>query len=115
MLLNALGCAPLIVGAAVGGLGGYAISKDTIQGETDKSYESLWSASLTISRMRGIITQENNASGTIELETQGSRVWIRLVRLTRLTTRLRVAARKYHLPNLELAQDLFVRIMEEAR
>src|SRR3989338_1488893 len=58
LLLNILGCAPLIVGsAAVGALGTYAVSKDTVQGETDKSYDSLWNAALTVSRIRGSIKQ----------------------------------------------------------
>lgn len=115
LLLNILGCAPLIIGAAAGGLGAYAISKDTIQGETDKSYDTLWNAALTVSRIRGTIKQEDSMRGYIALETEASRVWIRLIRLTHATTRLRVSARKYHLPNMTLAQDIFTKIMEEAK
>jgi hypothetical protein len=109
------GCAPLIVGGAVGVLGGYAISKDTIQGETDKSYDSLWDSALMVGRIRGQIKYEDPTKGYIELEAESSRVYIRLIRLTAATTRLRVSARKYHLPNLGLAQDIFVKIMEQAR
>lgn len=115
ILLNISGCAPLIIGAAAGGLGAYAISKDTIQGETDKSYDRLWDSALMVSRIRGIIKQEDNARGYIELEADSSRAWIRLIRLTRATIRLRISARRYHLPNLSLAQDLFVKIMEGAK
>lgn len=109
------GCAPLIVGGAVGALGGYAVSKDTIGGETDKSYDSLWNSALMIGRIRGQIKNEDMTKGYIELEVESSRVYIRLIRLTAATTRLRVSARKYHLPNLGLAQDIFVKIMEEAK
>ena len=115
VLLSILGCAPLIIGAAAGGIGAYATSKDTIQGETDKSYESLWNSALMVSKIRGTIKQEDSAKGYIELEADASRVWIRLIRLTRATTRLRISARKYHLPNMDLAQDMFVKIMEGAR
>jgi len=115
LLLSLSGCVPLIIGAAAGGLGAYAVSRDTVQGETDKSYASLWNAALAISRMRGVIKQEDNTRGYIELETESSQVWIRLVRLTRATTRLNVSARKYHLPNMTLAQEIFVKIMEEAK
>jgi hypothetical protein len=115
IFLNILGCAPLIVGGAVGALGGYAVSRDTIQGETDKSYAGLWNSALMISRIRGQIKAEDMTKGYIELEAESSKVYIRLIRLTAATTRLRVSARKYHLPNLSLAQDMFVKIMEQAR
>jgi hypothetical protein len=109
------GCAPLIVGGAVGALGGYAISKDTIQGETDKSYDGLWEAAFTVSKIRGEIKYENKTKGYIESEAESSKVYVRLIRLTVSTTRLKVSARKYHFPNMSLAQDIFMKIMEQAR
>lgn len=115
IFVNISGCVPLIVGGAVGALGGYAVSKDTIQGETDKPYDSLWSAALTVGKIRGTIKRDDYNRGYIELGADSSRVWIRLIRLTHSTTRLRVASRKYHLPNLALAQEIFTKIMEEAR
>ncbi len=115
LLLSISGCAPLIIGAAAGGLGAYAISKDTIQGDTDKPYDSLWNAALMVSRIRGTMKQEDYTRGYIELRVDSSRVEIKLIRLTHATTRLRVASRKHRLPNLGLAQDLFMKIMEEAR
>ena len=115
IFMNISGCLPLIIGGAAGALGAYALSKDTIQGETDKSYDSLWNAALMVSKFRGIIKQEDYTQGYIELEASSSRVWIRLIRLTQATTRLRISARKFRLPNSSLAQDLFVRIMEQAQ
>jgi hypothetical protein len=109
------GCAPLIIGGAVGAVGGYAISKDTVQGETDRSYDSLWNAALTVSRIRGQIKFEDRTKGYIELTAESSKVYIRLIRVTEATTRLRVQAKKYHFPNLNLAQDIFVKIMEQAK
>ncbi|MCX5706119.1 MAG: hypothetical protein NTW13_00335 [Candidatus Omnitrophica bacterium] len=115
MLNFILGCAPLIIGAAVGGVGCYAVSKDTVQGDTDKSYDSVWDAIAQVSRIRGTIKQEDSGRGYLVLAADGSKVWIRLIRLTRATVRLRISARKFHLPNLTLAQDLYGKIMEEAR
>lgn len=114
LALNLYGCW-FIVGGAVGALGGYAISKDTVQGETDKPYDNLWDAALTISKIRGAIKQEDISRGYIELEADSSRVWIRVIRLTRSVNRLRVSSRKFHLPNLSLAQDIFTKIMEQAQ
>ncbi|MDD4938868.1 MAG: hypothetical protein PHE18_00470 [Candidatus Omnitrophica bacterium] len=108
-----LGCAPLIIGGAVGALGGYAASKDTIEGHTDKGYDNLWRSALTVARIRGQVREEDRVRGYIELEAESSRVYIRIVRLTAATTRIRVSARKYHLPNLALAQDIYVKIMEQ--
>lgn len=116
LLLIISGCVPLMVGGAVGAVGAYAVSKDTIEGETDKPYDSLWNSVLTVSKIRGTIKQEDGSRGYVELETDSSRVWIRLVRLTRATTRIRISARnKFHLPQLELAQDMYVKILEDAR
>lgn len=108
------GCAPLIIGAAAGGLGAYAISKDTVQGDTDKGYDTLWDSALNVSRAYGLIQAENSATGSIELGAKSSKVWIKLFRLTEATTRLKVSARKYHFPNMELAQDIFVKIITGA-
>lgn len=115
LILSLSGCAPLVVGAAVGAVGGYAASHDTIQGDSDKSYESLWNAAVRVAQIRGKIRREDAYSGTIQSDAESSLVWIRLSRLTRSTTRIRISARRYHFPNLALAQDLYVKIIEEAR
>ena len=116
ILVNVLGCVPLIIGGAAGALGATALSKDTLQGETDKPYDSLWNAAVTVSRIRGTIKQEDSSRGYIELEADSSKVQIRLIRLTHATTRVRIAARnKLHMPNIDLAQDIFVKIIEEAK
>ncbi len=106
------GCVPLIVGGAAGALGGYAISRDTIQGDTDKDYDKLWESALTVARRKGTITVEDRNKGYLEVEVDSSRVIVRFVRLTRTATRLKVSARKMGLPNFNLAQDIFVRILE---
>lgn len=111
ILVSVVGCAPLIIGAAAGGLGAYAISKDTVQGDSDKDYAALWESALNVAKVRGVIQQENANTGYIELSAESSKVWIRLIRLTRATTRIKISARKYHFPNMELAQDLFVKII----
>lgn len=115
MLISVAGCVPLIIGAAAGGLGAYAISRDTVQGDSDKSYEALWESAVRVSGMRGIIQQENSSTGYIELSAESSKVWIRLIRLTQATTRIKISARKFNFPNMELAQDIFVKIVTGAK
>lgn len=115
LLLNICGCVPLVIGVVAGGVTVYAVSKDTVQGETDKSYDAVWNAALRVTKIRGTVKEQNYTKGTIEGEADASRVYIRVFNVTRATTRLRVSARKYHFPNISLAQELFTKIMEEAR
>jgi len=115
ILVSVAGCAPLIIGAAAGGLGAYAISRDTVQGDSDKSYEALWESAVNVAGTRGMIQQENASSGYIELSAESSKVWIRFIRLTQATTRIKISARKFHFPNIGLAQDLFVKIITGAK
>jgi hypothetical protein len=114
MFLNIVGCVPLIIGAGVGAVGGYAISRDTIQGDTDRPYDGLWDTAINVGKIRGTIIEENKIRGYMKLEADSSKVWITFIRLTRATTRTRVSARKHHFPNLGLAQDIYVKIMNEA-
>jgi len=116
MVISLSGCVPLVVGSAVGVVGGYAVSKDTIQGDTDKAYDSIWNSAKKVAEMRGTVKQENYTQGTLHLVASDSTlVWIKLSRLTRATTRMRVSCRRFHLPNLDLAQELYTKIIEEAK
>ena len=113
--ISSFGCIPLIVGGAVGALGGYAISKDSIQGETDKGYNTIWDAAKTVAKIKGTIKTEDKTKGYLELEVNSSKVKVRLIQLTKATTRLRVSARNaLGLPDIDLAQDIFVKILEQA-
>lgn len=113
LLCSCAGCiaVPLV---AIGAIGGYAVSKDTIQGDSDKQYDSLWSSALSVSKAHGAIKVENAEQGSIEFISGKSRVWVRLSKLTRSTTRVRVSSRKYHMPHLDLAQTVFTKIIDQA-
>ena len=115
MALVASGCAPLIIGGAIGAVGGYAISKDTVQVDIDKPYDSLWASAVSVSDARGIIRLEDPARGRIELDAEKSKVRINITRLTKLASRIRVSARKYHLPNISLAEDICMRVIDGAK
>lgn len=110
------GCAPLLL-MTVGGVGVYAISKDTIQGDTDASYESLWGAALKVSRIRGTILEEDFNRGFIHVDANPNIIKIQFQRLTAATTKMRVSVRKYKkmFPNIELAEQVFIKILEEAK
>lgn len=109
------GCVPLIIGGAVGAVGAYAISRDTVQGDTDKAYDSLWDAAYRTAKIRGVIREEDNLRGYLRADINLSRVEINLIKLTQSATRVKIRARRHHLPDLKLAEDFYTKIMDEAR
>jgi hypothetical protein len=110
------GCIPVFL-MTVGGVGVYAISKDTIQGDTDTPYETLWDSAMKVARIRGTILQEDFNRGYIEVDANPNKIKIQFVRVTAATTQIRVSARKYKkmFPNIDLAQEVFVKIIEESK
>jgi len=116
LAVSVCGCVPVLL-MSVGGVGVYAISKDTIQGDTDTPYESLWDAAMRVARVRGTILQEDFNRGFIHVDANPNRINIQFQRLTASTTKVRVSARKYKkaFPNIELAEQVFIKILEEAR
>ena len=110
--LGVYGCVTLVIGGAAGALGAYAVSKDTIQGDTDKPYERLWDSAIVVARSRGTIKADDKARGYLEFEEGPAKVTVRLTKLTRHALRLTVTARRHHLPDINLAQDVYVRIFE---
>ena len=116
LLVSAAGCVPLFL-MTVGGVGVYAVSKDTIQGDTDTPYEAVWDAAIKVAKIRGTLLQQDFNRGYIEIDAKPNSIKIYCVRITTATTKLRVSARKYKkaFPNIEIAQDIFVKIIEEAK
>ncbi len=113
LIFNIAGCAPLLFVAA-GGVAVYATNKDTIEGDTDKPYTGLWNSAVALCNARGSIKQQDNIRGYIQAQIGSSQVWIKISRLTRLSNRIKISARKFHLPDVGLAQDLFGKILEGA-
>jgi len=112
LIVNLAGCAPIIIGGALGAMGAIAVRKDTIQADTDKAYDGVWESAIRVTGARGTITKEDKSKGYIDMENKSLRVYIRMDRLTRATVRIKVSARKHHLPAIEEAQDIFAKIME---
>lgn len=116
LIINLAGCAALVVGSAAGVVGGYAASKDAIEGETDKPYDTLWSSALQVVRIRGTIKKEDYTKGQIDaIASDSSLVWIKFTKLTESTTKIKISSRKFHFPNLKLAQDIYTKIMDNAK
>ncbi|HOW35509.1 MAG TPA: DUF3568 family protein [Candidatus Omnitrophota bacterium] len=104
------GCFYLVLGAAAAA-GGYAISSDTIQGETEKDFQEVWDSSVEIASIMGMVSSKSPELGKISATIDGAKVNIQVLQLTTSTTRLKVKARKGLFPNISTAQNIFVKIM----
>ena len=112
-MVCASGCI-FVVGGAVGALGGYAISQDTIEGESDITYHSLWNSAVDVMGVMGTQQVINSQEATIVAQVDSAKVWITFERLAQATTRIRVKARRYLMPHITLSQKIFVKIIERA-
>ena len=104
------GCAYAVL-AGVAAAGGYAVSQDTIQGDTDKDFNEVWDASLDIISIMGTISSQSRELGRIVAIANGARVTINVMQLTTATVRLKVKARKSLFPSIANAQNIYVKIM----
>lgn len=109
------GCAVMLIGA--GAAGGYAVGKDYIQGETDKNFDNVYDSALNIAGIMGDIDSQfsNPSLGKIKARVENSSLEIIVERLTRQTVRLRVKSRKNMMPNIELAQKVYSKIIQQSR
>lgn len=112
--LAASGCVYVVAGG-VGALGGYALSNDTFEGETDVDYDTLWDASGDVLSIMGNVNKKDYKLGVLEATVNGSKVNVDLSQVSSDEVRLRVKARKNMLPNSKLAQDIFVKIRNRSR
>ena len=108
-------CALFLVGA--GAAGGYAISKDTIEGIVEKPLDKVWSASRDIMMYEGFIRLDDKMHGKIEGEVRKSQVDILVTRATEKTIRIQVKARKDYklLPDPGLANELYNKIYQKIK
>ncbi|MBI4971186.1 MAG: DUF3568 family protein [Candidatus Omnitrophica bacterium] len=107
------GCALLLIGG--GAAGGYAVSKDQIEGAVDARYDKVYSSALESARSKGIVKLEDQSRGYIETMVDSNTVKIHVTRITDKAVKLKVEARnKFKMPKIEIAQDIYTDIMRKA-
>jgi len=104
-----------VIAGGVGALGGYAVSPDTVEGEADVDYDTLWDGAQQVVSIMGTVQAKDYKMGTLEGLVSGAKVNIDLSQISANSVRLRVKARKNMLPNIKMAQDIFVKIKNQAR
>ena len=110
VLVSFNGCAYLVVGG-VGALGGYVVSPDTVEGITDADETAVWDAALEVLSVMGIIEEQNETGGMIIAKIQKTKVNVTIQTINPKTTKLTIKARRAFIPKIQIAQDVFVKIM----
>lgn len=112
-VFSSSGCAAILIGGGV--VGGMAISADTVQSYLDKSFDSLWKVSVNVLGEMGEISEKNKHTGVIKAVVEKSNVTIKLEKVTKKTTRIKISARKIYklLPNINLSTKINNRIVKE--
>lgn len=111
--LSLSGCATLIIGS-IAAAGGYAISQDTIQGETEKDFETVWQSAVDIVSIMGTISSQSQELGRISGIVNGAKITVHVTQLTSSTIRVKVKARKALFPSIANAQNIFIKIVNRA-
>ena len=111
-LISLSGCVALIIGG-VGAVGGYAVTRDTIQGEYDAKYSKAWIAASDVCSMLGTLSSKDKAKGTMEAFVERAKVKVDIIQLTPEAIRVKVKARKGLFPRLSVAEKVFVKIVQQ--
>lgn len=104
------GCAVLLLGG--GAAGGYAISKDSIEGVVDGRKDRIYKKALESVRSKGLVKTQNQELGEIEALVQESTVKVKIEQVTERSVKLRVSARKYKFPRIKIAQEVYTDIIK---
>ncbi len=112
MAVLVTGCVPLILGAGL--VTGYMLSNDYAMGTISTDYRTLWDVSLdTVTSPEYNILEADESKGTIKIKDSDIDVTLKIDSLGVEEQRLKVAARKYLIPQPSYAQKVFFRIIRE--
>ena len=107
------GCGIVIV-AGLGALGGYAISRDTIEGVTGYTEQELFASASDVLSIMGNVSEQSKLDGHILATVDGAKVTVDMIPVSKSSTRLRVKARKgMFLPKIDIAQDVYMKIVRK--
>jgi len=106
------GCVFLIA-AGAGAVGGYAITRDTIQGDYDADSRDAYLAAVEVCSMLGTVMAKSSSMGTVEATIEEANVIVNITPLTKEAIRIRVKARKGLFPRVGTAERTFVKIVSQ--
>ena len=107
------GCAPVIWAVGAGVVGGYAVSRDTVEGTMAKGQDELWDASSKVAAIMGTINASDRKSSEMTAMINGANVTITIIPVNLTTSKLRVKARKAIFPRIGVAQEVYTKILNQ--
>ena len=108
LILIASGCGVVVI-AGLGALGGYAISSDTVEGVVGYSESEIFASAGDVLSIMGTVSEQSKGMGRIEANLSGVRVTVDVIPQSKVSTKLKVKARKWILPKLNVAQDVYMK------
>ncbi len=111
-LTQLCGCIFLIA-AGAGAVGGYAITRDTIQGEYDAGKDDAYRAAVEVCGMLGTVMAKSASEGSVEATVDQANVAVTITPLTQEAIRIKVKARRGIFPRLGTAERVFVKIVAQ--
>jgi hypothetical protein len=105
------GCIPILVGTGI--VTGFILSNDSAIGNIQRGYRDVWDACLEVlETQEAEIIEANESKGRIKAKILDFNLTLRIDTITKDTQRLKVAARKYLLPQPQYAQQIFFKIVK---
>ena len=113
LMLLTTGCVPVLIAVGAGAVGGYAVSRDTFEGVTNKGQDELFSAAQTVVSIMGTIEEADKKRGEIHGRVYGTSVTVTVVPVNLTTSKLRIKARKGIFPRIGVAQEVYTKITNQ--
>ena len=108
LILIFSGCGVVVI-AGLGALGGYVISPDSVEGIVGYSESEIFASAGDILSIMGTVSERSKGMGHIEANLSGVRVTVDVIPQSKSSTKLKVKARKWILPKLNVAQDVYMK------
>lgn len=108
---------PLLSGCwfIAGGVAGYEVTQDSVQGHFDTSFERAYQAGLKVIQSLGKTNLEDEKDGWIKADINKYVVALHIEKLTERTVQITVSARKYTLPKPQFARSILDKISSRLR
>jgi len=112
LLISLSGCIYVVVGG-IGAVGGYIVSPDAVEGITENDTINVWDSAIEVISFMGTIIEEHEEGGLVISKINKATVTVNIIALNEDTTKLSVKARRFYLPKISTAQDVFLKIMNQ--
>jgi hypothetical protein len=108
--LNA--CVPILVGTGV--VAGYTLSNDSAIGDVKCDYRTLWDVTMDkLQNLKAEVLSSDESKGLIKAKVSDNDITIKINVVTPTMQKLKISARKYLLPKPQVAQKIFVKIVQD--